>query len=273
MTLKNFKDKISHIGGSDKMPVLFIGHGSPMNAVEDNRFTKGWTELGKKLPKPKAILCISAHWLTEGTFVHEAVRPKTIHDFWGFPEELYKISYDCPGSPEMARETKSLAVKNKIEGDLEWGIDHGTWVPLLHLFPEADIPTFQMSLDVGRSEQAHYDLGQELAELRSRGVLIIGSGNIVHNLGRMSYEGEAKPYDWALDFDNISRDLILKGDHKSLIDHEKLGTSAKLAIPTPDHYWPLIYTLALQKNGESISFPVDGITNSSVSMRSVIIGL
>jgi 4,5-DOPA dioxygenase extradiol len=273
MTLKNFKDKIIDLDRSETMPALFIGHGSPMNAVEENRFTNGWKDLSTKLPKPRAILCISAHWLTEGTFVHEAMRPKTIHDFWGFPEELYKINYDCIGAPDIARETRSLIEKTNVASDLNWGIDHGTWVPLLRLFPEADIPTFQMSIDVSKSEADHYEIGRELRELRQRGVLIIGSGNIVHNLGRMSYESDTKPYDWAVEFDGISKDLILKGDHKSLIHHDKLGTAAKLSIPTPDHYWPLIYTLAVQKNDEPITFPIDGIAHGSVSMRSVAIGL
>jgi 4,5-DOPA dioxygenase extradiol len=273
MTLKNFKDKIIDLDRSETMPALFIGHGSPMNALEDNNFTRGWKELGKKLPKPKVILVISAHWLTEGTFVHEAVRPKTIHDFWGFPEELYKINYDCPGAPDMARETKSIITKTSVGSDLNWGIDHGTWVPLLRLFPDADIPTFQMSIDVSKSEEAHYEIGRELAELRQRGVLIIGSGNIVHNLGRVSYDPDTKPLDWAVEFDEISKDLILKGDHQSLINHDKLGTAAKLSIPTPDHYWPLIYTLAVQKNDEPITFPINGIAHGSVSMRTVAIGL
>lgn len=273
MTLKTFKEKSQEFENSPIMPVLFVGHGSPMNAIEENQFTQEWKKLSTKLPKPSAILSISAHWLTEGTFVHEAKRPRTIHDFWGFPEELYNIQYNCSGAPDFAHATQALIKKIKVQSDEEWGIDHGTWVPLLRLFPEADIPTFQLSLDVSAHGKRHYEIGAELMELREKGVLIIGSGNIVHNLGRMNYDRDANPFSWAIEFDALSKELILKGDHASLIHHEKLGTAASLSIPTPDHYWPLLYTLALQKKNESISFPVNGIAHSSISMRTIAMGL
>lgn len=271
MTLKQFKSKAASYSKTSKMPVLFIGHGNPMNAIEANQYTRAWESLSKKLSKPNAILSVSAHWLTERTFVHAAKRPKTMHDFWGFPDELYEIQYNCPGAPKLAKEVQSLIKKMKVESDSEWGIDHGTWVPLRYLFPEADVPVFQLSIDVSKPSKFHYDIGKELALLRERGVLIIGSGNIVHNLGRMQYEPDAKPYDWAVEFDELSKELVIKGEHEPLITYEKLGKAAVLSIPTPDHYWPLLYSLALQKKDDQISFPVNGIAHGSVSMRAIVI--
>ena len=256
----------------DRMPVLFVGHGSPMNGMEKNRYSRAWSEIGERLPRPKAVLCISAHWLTRGTFTHERPEPKTIHDFWGFPRELYEIRYGCPGSPELARKVRSLIDRTHVERDTDWGLDHGAWVPLSRLFPDADIPVFQLSIDISRPAAFHYELGKELAPLREWGVLILGSGNIVHNLGQVDFEPDAAPYDWAIEFDELSRDLIERGDHKALMAYERLGRAASLSIPTPDHYWPLIYILGLQLPGEPASFPVDGIAHGSVSMRTVLIG-
>jgi len=256
----------------ERMPVLFMGHGSPMNGIEENRYSRAWREIGARLPSPKAVLCISAHWLTRGTFTHDGPKPKTIHDFWGFPRELYEISYDCPGSPELAREVRSLVHGTPVEPDSEWGLDHGAWVPLIKMYPHADVPVFQLSIDISRPAAFHYELGRELAPLREKGVLIVGSGNIVHNLGRVSFEPDAAPYDWAMEFDALSRDLIERGDHKELIAYEDLGRAASLSIPTPDHYWPLMYILGLQLPAEPVSFPVEGIAHGSVSMRTVLIG-
>ena len=272
MTLNSFKKNSNDFSRTPQLPVLFVGHGNPMNAIEKNVYSMGWQKLGKTLPTPKAVLCISAHWLSEGTFVHITEKPKTIHDFWGFPKELYEIRYPCPGSPEYANKTSSLVKKTKVSQDSNWGLDHGTWVVMRHMFPNADIPVYQMSIDVSKSHLAHYEIGKELAGLREKGVLIIGSGNIVHNLGRMNYDAESKPFSWAEEFDEITKRLILKGDHTSLIAYEKLGAAALLSVPTPDHYWPLLYILGLQGKKEQASFPINGITNGSVSMRTVLFG-
>lgn len=271
MTLKEFAQVTDAFPSTLRMPVIFVGHGSPMNGIEDNAFSRGWKTLGDSLPRPLAILAISAHWLTEGTFVHVAEKPKTIHDFWGFPKELYDLTYPCPGTPVYAKAAQALIATTRVETDLDWGIDHGTWIVLHRMFPEADIPVFQMSIDMSKSAQFHYELGRELAALREKGVLIMGSGNIVHNLGRINFNEDASIFDWAAEFDETAKALIAKGDHAALIDHEALGHAAALAIPIPDHYWPLLYTLGLQAKNEEVSFPIEGITHGSISMRSVLI--
>lgn len=278
MTLNEFAQQAAMLsdlpadGKVQRMPALFVGHGSPMNGIEDNVYVQGWKTLGETLPRPTAILSISAHWLTEGTFVHTAKTPRTIHDFWGFPKELYDISYPCPGSPEYAESTRKLLLPRDIGSDTAWGIDHGTWIVLHRMFPQHDIPVFQMSIDLSRPASFHYELGKDLGALRKKGVLIMGSGNIVHNLGRIDFSENAKVFDWAEEFDREAEALIAKGDHASLIDHEKLGAAAQLAIPSPDHYWPLLYILGLQESGEEVSFPITGIAHSSISMRAVKIG-
>lgn len=254
------------------MPVLFVGHGNPMNGIEDNRYSRAWQDLGKTLPRPRAILSISAHWLTEGTLVHIGEHPTTIHDFWGFPRELYEVGYECDGSPELADRVISLVEKTRVKPDSDWGLDHGTWVPLKRIFPGADIPVVQLGIDISRPAAFHYELGRELAPLRREDVLIMGSGNIVHNLGRISFEPNAKPFAWTVEFDDLARNLIESGDHQALVDYEELGESATLAIPTPDHYWPLMYVLALKEDGETPHFPVEGIAHGSVSMRAVLFG-
>lgn len=272
MTLHEFKQVVDELPDSPRMPVLFIGHGSPMNAIENNKFTRAWNKLASTIPMPTAILAISAHWLTEGTFVHASKKPKTIHDFWGFPKALYDMDYPCPGSPVVAEGVRRLVGVADVQSDLDWGLDHGTWVVLKRMYPDADIPVFQLSLDISRGAEAHYELGRELAALREKGVLVMGSGNIVHNLGRISFEADAPIIPWAQQFDTEAKKLIIGGDHHALIHYEKLGHEAALAIPTPDHYWPLLYTLALHKDGEDLTFPVEGIVNGSISMRAVKIG-
>lgn len=244
-----------------------------MNALEDNAYTSGWETLGKKLEKPAAILVISAHWLTEGTFVHVAERPKTIHDFWGFPKELYDLTYPAPGSPDCAEAVRALVSPNvHVTPDTNWGLDHGAWVVLRRMFPAADIPVFQLSLDMSKPSEFHYELGKALRPLRERGILIIGSGNLVHNLGKISWEPEAKPFDWAIEFDAQATALMNKGDHRALVEYEKLGDAARLSIPTPDHYWPLLLVLGASGGSEQVSFPVEGISHGSIGMRVVRFG-
>ena len=270
MTLSSFRNEMDVLGASDKMPVLFIGHGSPMNAIENNEFSQAWKTVAKQLPVPKAILCVSAHWETKGTKVTGMKMPKTIHDFGGFPQELFNKQYPAPGAPEMAAETKSLIKKTNVEVDMEWGLDHGTWSVLAPMFPEATIPVYQISLDYSQPPQYHYELAKKLAALRRKGVLIIGSGNIVHNLGMMQWTDKA--FDWAIEFDSIAAKLIEEGNHKPLINYKDLGKSASLAIPSNEHYLPMLYSLALQEKNESLSFFAAKNLMGSISMRSFKIG-
>lgn len=272
MTLNEFANTANALPNTEQMPVLFVGHGSPMNAIEENSYVAGWRTLGRTLPTPTAILSISAHWLTEDTRVHMTKHPKTIHDFYGFPKELYDLTYNCLGSPMFAEKTKNILAPKSISEDRAWGIDHGTWVVLRHMFPDANIPVFQMSISVSLKHQAHYDLGRMLRPLRERGVLIMGSGNIVHNLGKIAWEESAAPFAWATSFDKKVGELIVEGNHPALINYEKLGSEAALSIPTPDHYLPLLYILGLQGKKETVSFPVVGIAHGSISMRAVKIG-
>ena len=255
------------------MPVLFVGHGSPENALLDNGFTRALSKLEKELPKPKAILCISAHWLTQGTLACASSKPETIHDFGGFPEELYKISYPAPGAPDCAQRLAQIVKEPRIGLDTKWGLDHGAWVVLKHMYPKADVPAFQMSIDYYRPPQYHYDLGKQLAALRDEGVLIIASGNIVHNL-RILFYGDinAKPFDWAVKFDEKVKDCLDSGNHEELINYERWGEISKMAHPTPDHYYPLLYAIALQEKGEKITYPYEGFHYGSISMRLVKIG-
>ncbi len=271
MNMQKFKNTASLFPATPRFPVLFVGHGSPANALEDNEFTREWTRIGKQLPKPTAILCISAHWFTDGSYVHGAVQPKTIHDYYGFPPELYALTYPCPGAPELARDVQKTIAKTNMLWDEDWGLDHGAWVVVRHLFPNADVPVFQISLDATKSPQFHYDLAKELAYLRRKGVLIIGSGNIVHNLGLITFEEETKPYDWAVEFDTVAKKYITDNNHLPLINYKKLGEAAHLSIPTPEHYWPLLYTLALQEPDEQVEYFAEGLTFKSISMRSLII--
>jgi 4,5-DOPA dioxygenase extradiol len=224
------------------------------------------------LPRPRAVLAISAHWFVRGTFVHGGERPRTIHDFYGFPEELYAESYPCPGAPEAAQELIRAVRGVSIGLDTEWGVDHGTWIVAKRLFPQADIPVFQLSIDYSKPPRFHYDLGRELAPLRRRGVLVLASGNIVHNLGMLQYEMDAKPHDWAQEFDALLKGCLRRGEHRRLIDCEGLGAGAALAVPTPEHYWPLLYALGLQEQDERPGFFAEGIAHASISMRSFRLG-
>ena len=261
-------------GSTEKMPVLFLGHGSPMNAIEDNEFTKGWKEIGKTLPKPNAILCVSAHWETRGTFITAMQKPMTIHDFGGFPQALFDVQYPAPGSPELAREAKNLITKTEVGLDDKWGLDHGAWSVIKHLYPNADIPVIQMSLDYYQSPQYHYELAKELSSLRKKGVLIIGSGNMVHNLGMAVWEKIKEPeygFDWAIEASEKMKKYIISNDHKSLINYKSQGKEFELAIPTPDHYLPLLYTLALKEDNEKVSLFNDKAIMGSLTMTSLII--
>lgn len=258
------------------MPVLFLGHGNPMNAIDDNPFSRGWREVVKTLPRPKAILCISAHWETWGTLVTAMEQPRTIHDFGGFPQELYKAQYPAPGSPWLARETQSMIKDTPVGSDEDWGLDHGCWSVLKPMYPQADIPVVQLSLDTAKTSQAHYDLAKELAPLRQQGVLIVGSGNMVHNLRRIVLRGYSmsdfnQPFglDWAIEANELFKKLINEKDHAALIDYPSLGKSVQLAVPTPEHYLPLLYVLALQQEGESVSYFNDQPVAGSLTMTSI----
>ena len=256
---------------TSRMPVLFIGHGNPMNAIEDNEYSRTWAELGQRLPRPKAILCVSAHWETDGTWVTAMPHPKTIHDFSGFPAKLYQMEYPAPGAPDWAQATCQMIKKVSVKPDLDWGLDHGTWAVLCRMFPKADIPVFQLSLDCNLQPQAHYDLAQDLLPLRDQGILIIGSGNMVHNLRLMEWTDQ--PFDWAVAFDQTLKKLIERRDIKALINYPALGPNAALAIPTNEHYLPLLYALALQSKNEPLRFFSEKLTLGSISMRALQIGV
>lgn len=257
------------------MPLLFIGHGSPMNAIEDNMFADGWRSVAAILPKPRAILCISAHWETSETEVTGMERPRTIHDFGGFPKQLYEVQYPAPGSPELAQEVIRLLKPAEIRTDQRWGLDHGCWSILSRMYPQADVPVVQLSLGNTLSPRQHYDLARKLHPLRSKGILIIGSGNMVHNLRLIDWSRMHESnygYDWALDAQRRMKELILSGDHDSLIDYKKLGKGFELAIPSSEHFLPLLYILALQNKHDTVEFFNDVHTLGSLSMTSVIIG-
>jgi 4,5-DOPA dioxygenase extradiol len=257
------------------MPVLFVGHGSPMNGIEDNEFSKRWTSIAKEIPTPTAVLVISAHWFTKGTSITAMDFPKTIHDFGGFPEALYQVQYPAPGNPVLAKETASLIHSTHVELDHDWGLDHGTWTIVRHMYPEANIPVLQLSIDYSKPPSFHYELTKELFALRKKGVLIIGSGNMVHNLRMVAWDklnGPAYGYDWALHMNQTFKDLILHRDHQPLIHYDQLGREAMLAIPTPEHYLPLLYTLGLQDKNDPIAFFNDQPVGGSLTMTSVKIG-
>jgi len=255
------------------MPALFVGHGNPMNAIEETVYSAAWREAASAFPRPKAILCISAHWESEGTFVTAMEQPRTIHDFYGFPDALYQVEYPAPGSRELAERLHSLVASTAVRLDdgYSWGLDHGAWSVLRRMYPEADIPVVQLSLDRSRHPRFHYDLGAELLSLRREGVLILGSGNIVHNLRLLQWNASA-PYPWALEFDRLAAELILSAEHDRLVAYPALGEAARLAIPTNEHYLPLLYILALQQPDEPVSFFAEGLPLGSISMRSVRIG-
>lgn len=264
-------DELKKAENTEKMPVFFIGHGNPMNALYDNAFTKKLHTIKNSIPKPNAILVISAHWLTRGTVVSTNPSPKTIYDFGGFPDELYKIKYEPKGAPELAKEIKEKVNYTSIAEDSNMGLDHGAWTILKHMYPEADIPAFQISIDYSKPASYHYELAKQLNFLRNKGVLIIGSGNIVHNLGMVDFNNPNNTYDWAIEFDTTVKNLLNKGDDTSLINYEKLGKSAMLSIPTNDHYLPMIYVLGLKNKGEQVSYIYEGMEMGSLSMRSFVI--
>ena len=255
------------------MPALFVGHGSPMNAIEENVYAAAWRMAAASFPRPRTILCISAHWESEGTFVTAMEQPRTIHDFYGFPGELYQVQYPAPGSRPLAERVRSLVGSTSVRLDdgYSWGLDHGAWSVLRRMYPAADIPTVQLSLDRSQHPRFHYDLGSELQALRKEGVLIVGSGNIVHNL-RLLQWGAIEPFPWAAEFDRLAAELILSGEHDRLVAYPALGEAARLSIPTNEHYLPLLYVLALQQPGEAVSFFAEGLPLGSISMRSVRIG-
>lgn len=257
-----------------KMPVLFLGHGSPMNAIEENEFVTGFRNIAKGIPKPNAILCVSAHWETKGTFVTAMQNPPTIHDFGGFPKELFAVQYPAPGSPDLAKQTKSLITKTEVGLDEKWGLDHGAWSVIKHLYPNADIPVIQMSIDYSQTPQYHYELAQQIKSLRKKGVLVIGSGNIVHNLGKVDWKrlNETFGFDWAIEANEKMKKFILSGDHKQLINFRSQGKAFDLAIPTPEHYLPLLYSLALKEEKDEVSLFNDKAVAGSLTMTSVKIG-
>ncbi len=275
-SIQPFYDWTKGLGEEEeKMPVLFIGHGSPMNAIEDNIFSKRWQQMGKEIPTPKVVVVVSAHWLTKGTMVTAMPNPKTIHDFGGFPQALFDVQYPAPGSPELATEIQKLITNPAVELDHDWGLDHGTWSVVKHMYPDADIPVLQLSIDYYKPAAYHYELAKQLLSLRKKGVLIIGSGNMVHNLRMVAWDKLNEPeygFDWALEMNDVFKNKISNGFHKELIQYEKLHKAATLAIPTPDHYYPLLYILALQTDNDKVEFFNDKAVGGSLTMTSVRIG-
>lgn len=275
MKLNSLNKMAEAFDDTEKMPVLFLGHGSPMNAIEENEFVEGFRKIGKTIPKPNAILCVSAHWETKGTFVTAMQNPPTIHDFGGFPQALFDVQYPAPGSPELAKETQQLITTTSVGLDESWGLDHGAWSVIKHLYPDASIPVVQLSLDYYQGPSYHYELARELQTLRKKGILIIGSGNMVHNLRMVAWNRLSEPeygYDWALETDAKMKAFILDGNHQPLIDFRSQGKGFELAIPTPEHYLPLLYTLALQDKNEKIEIFNDKAVGGSLTMTSVKIG-
>ena len=255
------------------MPSLFVGHGNPMNAITDTPYSRGWRAMGRTMPKPQAILSISAHYYIPFSLVTSSSHPSTIHDFSGFPESLYQVKYPAPGSPDFARRIKEVLAPVSITSDDSWGLDHGSWSVLRHMFPDADIPVVQLSINEKQPVEFHYDLGKKLSVLRQEGVLIMGSGNLVHNLRLYKWnETDAKPYDWANFFEKYVRDMLEKGDHRSLIEYTQFGEYAKQAVPILDHYLPFIYVLGTHNEKDEIRFPVEGIDGGSVSMLAIQFG-
>lgn len=257
----------------EPMPALFVGHGNPMNAIEDNVYSRGWRAIGESIPRPRAVVCISAHWYVEGTRVTSMERPRTIHDFGGFPRKLYDVQYPAPGDPVLAARMAELLKPTDVVQDESWGLDHGTWSVLVHIFPRADVPVIQLSIDENQPASTHYELGQRLSALREDGVLIVGSGNVVHNLHAYAWGRHGvEAFDWARRFETEARRLLLSREHQPLIDYESLGTDAALSIPTPEHYLPLLYVIAGCRGEERVTFPVEGVDGGSVSMLTVQIG-
>lgn len=272
MKLNALNKMTEPFNSTEKMPVLFLGHGSPMNAIEENEFVTGFRNIGRTIPKPSAILCVSAHWETRGTFVTTMQNPLTIHDFGGFPQALFDVQYPAPGSPDLARETKSIITKTNVGLDDKWGLDHGAWSVIKHLYPNADVPIIQLSLDYYQTPQYHYDLARELKSLREKGVLIIGSGNMVHNLGLVAWDklnADEFGFDWAIEANEKMKEFILSNDHKQLINFQSQGKAFDLAIPTPEHYLPLLYSLALKEENEKVTLFNDKAVAGALTMTSI----
>jgi len=253
-----------------KMPALFVGHGNPMNSINNNHYTHSWAELGKSLPKPRAIVAISAHWYAPETSVTVMPLPRTIHDFHGFPDTLFQVEYPAPGSPELAEQVADLLIPDTVKLDHQWGLDHGTWSVLRHIYPHAQIPVIQLSLDLRKSPEEHFRLGQKLSELRNEGVLIFGSGNVVHNIGAYDWRNPSvKPPGWAVAFEEWNREQLLSGKTTTLIEYFDTGKMASLSAPSPDHYLPLLYLAALQQETDDVTFPVEGFDGGTMSMLTV----
>lgn len=271
MKLNELTSITSTFKPSPRMPVLFLGHGSPMNAIEENEFVQGFRRIAATLPGPQAVLVVSAHWETRGTQVTAMEHPRTIHDFGGFPKALFDVQYPAPGSPELAQETKKLITTTDVVLDQSWGLDHGAWSVVKHLYPNADVPVIQMSIDYSLKPEQHYALAKQISALRDKGVLIIGSGNMVHNLGMVAWNrlNEQYAFDWAIEASDRMKSAILKGDHASLVDFRQQGRAFDLAIPTPEHYYPLLYTLALQGKDEQATLFNDKPVAGSLTMTSV----
>ncbi|HEX3464398.1 MAG TPA: 4,5-DOPA dioxygenase extradiol [Candidatus Elarobacter sp.] len=258
---------------AQRMPAVFFGHGNPMNALDDNAWTRGWSTIAASTPRPKAILAISAHWYLPGTHVTAMPHPRTIHDFGGFPHELYEVRYPAPGDRGLAERVRDLLVPVDVRFDEHWGLDHGTWSVLVHAYPDADVPVVQLALDETHPPSYHYELGRRLAPLRDEGVLIAGSGNVVHNLHAYAWgRHPAQQFEWAVRFEDRARELLAAGDHEPLIDYESLGRDAMLSVPTPEHYLPLLYVIATQQPGDAVTYPVEGGDGGSISMLSVRVG-
>jgi len=256
-----------------RMPAFFFGHGNPLNAIQSNSYTEAWARIGREMPRPRAIVCVSAHWYLPATLVTAMEQPRTIHDFGGFPRALYQVEYPAPGAPRLVERLQTLLAPAEVAADHEWGLDHGTWSVLVHVFPEANIPIVQLSIDETQPAAFHYELGRRLGALRDEGILVMGSGNIVHNLHTYAWgRHEPEPFDWAVRFEKLAREAIVKRDHQPLIDYEELGRDAQLSAPTPDHYLPLLYILGAQQEDDPVTFPVEGVDGGSISMLTVQLG-
>jgi len=271
MQLKELYTATKSFEETATMPLLFVGHGSPMNAIEETEFTKGWKKAADELPKPKAIICVSAHWQTKGTFLTAMEKPKTIHDFYGFPKELFDVQYPAPGSLALAEQAKNIIQKTEAQLDETWGLDHGCWSVVKQMYPDADVPVIEMSMDYTQSPQWHYELAKDLASLRKKGILIIGSGNLVHNLGMMNWSSPDKGFDWAEEANQKIKELVLKDDHQQLENYNSISRAMQLSVPTPEHFLPLLYVLGLKEKEEQVSFFNDKTVYGSISMTSLLI--
>ena len=257
----------------ETMPAIFFGHGNPMNALQHNEWTEAWATIGKSMQRPRAVLCISAHWYLPATLVTAMPQPRTIHDFGGFPRGLYEVQYRAPGAPELARRVQEVLAPLPVELDHAWGLDHGTWSVLQHVYPAADVPVIQLSIDETQPAAFHFELGERLAPLRDEEILIVGSGNLVHNLHTYAWgKHTPEPYDWAVRFEAVAKELMVAGDFEPLVNYESLGRDALLAIPTPDHYLPLLYVVGSKRDNDPITFPVQGVDGGSISMLAVQVG-